>query len=531
MKAILQSPAELVTVERRREPTRLLFRARYPSAWQICFLLLGIQFAWLIAALMSRRIDLALVETGQIYAERRFVGAGFVAVAVVILGLANAIRQPRLRWLVLGLIVHAAGTALFGDVLLLRMGNIDTQTSLTGSVLSRGIMVALVAVGVLWPAPPLLTFRLAAAVFGAYLALVALVVDFADRLPRLMAFDRLPPEPATGVTPGFTPLYWVIGAFVVALSLAIALESARRYRSWELDSWFVAFACLLAGFALHSWFRPSLYGVNTEFASANAIMTVNFLVIVLGSTFTLRKVADQAAADRDALAVETRRMSDLERLRADFMTMVAHELSQPLLAIRRTAEVLALDELPATQERAVASITTQVDTLFAMIDDVRASGATKAEDFTVHIIQVSQAQLFERVRRFADTLPGNHPVLFEMGVPGEVWTDDGRIEQVLRNLLTNAGRYTPTGTSVTVRALPIGSNTARIEVEDEGSGIENDELQRVMRKYERGDSNQPGLGVGLYLSNRILQSCGSSLQYRTGARGGACFWFDLPRVS
>lgn len=531
MKSVLERPVESFGFERGFDSIRGFTRFRPESTQLACLVLLGIQSAWLVVALTNSRFHLALSDPGGVHAERRFVAVAYLAIALVLLSLAHAVGQPRLRWLVLGLAIHAVGTTLFGDLLIQSLGTLDTHTQLMGSVLSRAAMVVFAAVGILLANPPLLTARLAAAMTAGYLALVALLIHFSDLLPSLVTFDRIPAEPATGITSGFSGFYWLLGIGVVGLSFGVALVAARRRHIQEFGSWFFVSLCLLAGYLLHSWFRPSLYGVSTEFTTANALMTINFAVIMVGATLELRKVADRAAADRDALAVETQRLGDLERLRADFTTVVAHELVQPLLAIRRTAEALALDDLSPAQQRAVGSITTQATTLFAMIDDVRASGTTRSEDLSIHITRVQPDGLFERVRTYAETLPGNHPVGFEQGLSGEIWADEDRIAQVLRNLLTNAGRYTPAGTIVTVRAIPITGTIARIEIEDEGPGIDASAIQRVFRKFERGTSDEPGLGVGLYLSQRILQCSGSNLMYRAGSRGGACFWFDLPRVS
>lgn len=489
-------------------------------------------FGWLIVALVTPRFALVLLDTGGIYTVQWFVGSILLTMAFTLFGFAYASQQPRLRWLALGLVVHALGNMFFGDVLPRMTGGVDLETGLYGLLLTRGCMIGLTATGLLLSRPPKLTIGRATVITGAYLALLAFVPVVANALPPLVAFEAIPALPVTGPTPGFTWFYWLVSAVIILLAWATMFRVVLAYSGWRLNSWVVVVTVILAAAMTHTAFRPSLFGFSTELTSANVLMTLLGLLIVIGSMFSLRTIADTIAAERDALAIETRRLADLERLRSDFTTMVAHELAQPLVAIRRTAESMQLlDPASLEQRQAFATIAAEASTLFTLIDDVYASATTRSEDFSLDIVPVDLGAVLDRAQVFAAALPGSHPPQVEEGVDGDVWADPIRIEQVLKNLLDNAVRYTPPGTPITLRSVRVAGSIARIEVEDEGPGIEPDQLQRVFGKYERGTSGESGLGVGLYLSRRILRGCGSDLHYRRGASGGSCFWFDLPRVS
>jgi signal transduction histidine kinase len=111
-----------------------------------------------------------------------------------------------------------------------------------------------------------------------------------------------------------------------------------------------------------------------------------------------------------------------------------------------------------------------------------------------------------------------------------VIADQERIGQVLRNLVNNAIKYSPDGTPVEVRAIPEGSHV-RMEVEDQGYGIAEEDQQVIFECFGRGrDSrtlNLRGSGLGLYLSRRIVEAHGSELRVASVPDQGSTFSFDL----
>jgi signal transduction histidine kinase len=104
---------------------------------------------------------------------------------------------------------------------------------------------------------------------------------------------------------------------------------------------------------------------------------------------------------------------------------------------------------------------------------------------------------------------------------------------VLRNLLSNAAKYSPDGAPVEMRALR-DERFVRIEVADHGSGIHPDDMRRIFEKFGRGRDEEghevQGVGLGLYLSRGILRSHGSELEARSTPGEGSVFSFELEAV-
>ena len=118
-------------------------------------------------------------------------------------------------------------------------------------------------------------------------------------------------------------------------------------------------------------------------------------------------------------------------------------------------------------------------------------------------------------------------------VPDQVLADRERIGQVLRNLIQNAAKYSPLGAPIELRATASGG-WVRFEVADRGRGIPPDEQRRIFEKFGRGRDERgqrvPGLGLGLYLSRRLVQMHGSELTVEPRPGGGSTFVFALERL-
>ena len=144
--------------------------------------------------------------------------------------------------------------------------------------------------------------------------------------------------------------------------------------------------------------------------------------------------------------------------------------------------------------------------------------------------QVPAAELIAASTAHNRDLPGCHPLLTNVLAEADVLADPERIGQVLQNLLNNAVKFSPDGSPIEVRAERSGA-VVRIEVVDHGPGIAPGDEDRIFEKYVRGQyqaqRGSTGAGLGLYLSQRIVQAHGSELAVKPTPGGGATFWFEL----
>jgi signal transduction histidine kinase len=154
-------------------------------------------------------------------------------------------------------------------------------------------------------------------------------------------------------------------------------------------------------------------------------------------------------------------------------------------------------------------------------------------EFRVELAPVSAAVLVAEAASYARTLDGDHRLIVS-GQPEEtVLADPQRIAQVLRNLLSNAAKYSDPGMPIELRSSR-EANRVRFTVCDRGYGIHPDDMTRIFEKFGRGRDRSgrsvAGVGLGLYLSRRIAQLHGSELAVTSTLDEGSSFSFDLEVV-
>ncbi len=129
----------------------------------------------------------------------------------------------------------------------------------------------------------------------------------------------------------------------------------------------------------------------------------------------------------------------------------------------------------------------------------------------------------------------NHTLVLdapEEGILAEV--DEGRLEQVLNNLVSNAVKYSPDGSRIVVGIRPQEPAEVLIWVKDSGRGISHQHLEHIFERFYRAGTpeNQAveGLGLGLYISHRIVNLHGGRLRVESSPDKGSTFSFSLPRT-
>jgi signal transduction histidine kinase len=289
---------------------------------------------------------------------------------------------------------------------------------------------------------------------------------------------------------------------------------------------------LQAGSQLHGLFWPSTYSL--VLTTSDVLRFAFAACIAVGGILELRRIAAERAQLLAAEQEQSQRLAELAVLKADFTSMVAHELGNPLAAIRGLTDMLATGALsPADQAHAVTAIQNQTEALTALAADVQAAATVEREDFAIVPRPVLLRALLADASQYARTLPGEHALVTPIVTQQMVWADPDRIGQVLRNLLSNAAKYSPSGTTIELCARMRGERV-RIEVVDYGYGIDPSDVVRIFEKFGRGRDRAgrrvAGVGLGLYLSRRIVRAHGSDLTVESSPGAGSTFGFDLETV-
>lgn len=232
---------------------------------------------------------------------------------------------------------------------------------------------------------------------------------------------------------------------------------------------------------------------------------------------------------------DRRDAEDAASAREMMLAVVSHELRSPLNAIRLWNSLLqsAGGPDPETLKRAISQIQTSVDAQSRLIADL-----LDATRFEAGSIQVDKRRFdwAVAVRELAET---EAPVAAERGIelvpaitdrPAWVHGDRLRLEQVLRNLLTNAFKFTPGGGSVEV-GLSIRDERAVLQVSDTGPGVDPAQLKRLFDRFwqadKRDERRHGGVGLGLYLVKQIVVQHGGSVSAQSDG-AGMRFVVELP---
>ena len=442
----------------------------------------------------------------------------------------------RVLWIAGGLLVLGLGGLGFGYLKVLLGISPDLNAAAYESLSVRTLAGALFVVGLTPRTPPRLGWRLLAIALVA-LPVIGLAVEVWEHLlpPLVLVAD---PSAASGARDNSLVLarwHWAPSVVPFGLAVAAALGAALGHRRGSVPGWLLAAMVLFAGSQLHNLFWPSSYGL--VLTTADLLRLAFATVLLYGVVLELVHVAQERAGLLAAEREQSRRLGELSALKADFTAMVAHELGSPVAAVRRLTDLMDLaPEDPDLRVHAVNAIRKETDAIKALVSDVRATATAERVDFAVQPRPVALGELLAEARFYAQSLPGEHPVGMYVGTVGpeeKVWADPERIEQVLRNLLSNAAKYSPDGAPVEVRVLR-DERFVRIEVADHGSGIHPDDLMRIFEKFGRGSDVKghkvQGVGLGLYLSRGILRSHGSELEARSTRGEGSVFSFELKAV-
>ncbi len=224
----------------------------------------------------------------------------------------------------------------------------------------------------------------------------------------------------------------------------------------------------------------------------------------------------------------------LERLREDIFNMAWHDMKTPLAVIRGHAELLhrrlsSGDRDRKALEADAASIVTHTDRLAELLTTLFDVSCLEAGLLSISRWRTDLGALARDVTESVrSTTHHQINVLADQSVVGE-W-DERRIRQVLMNLLSNAMKYSPEGSTVTV-SLAAGERIATGRVRDEGIGLDSTELAQLFRRGYRAQSarNVVGGGLGLYFSNGIVAAHGGRMWAESLGHGkGSTFSFILP---
>jgi signal transduction histidine kinase len=236
------------------------------------------------------------------------------------------------------------------------------------------------------------------------------------------------------------------------------------------------------------------------------------------------------------------RAQDLARaadLKSRVLSDISHEIRTPLNAILNVTRLLVdrVDgDLTAEQERQVRLIRSSATTLSELVNDLLELARMEAGKTVARVSDFSVSDLFAALRGvFRPLLTGDSVELVFEDVAGlpQLRTDEGKLGQILRNLISNALKFTERG-EVRVSAQLLAGDRVAVSVRDTGIGISPEDLERIFQEFSQVENplqrRAQGAGLGLPLSRKLAEFLGGSLDVRSAPGQGSVFTTTIPLV-
>jgi PAS domain S-box-containing protein len=236
-------------------------------------------------------------------------------------------------------------------------------------------------------------------------------------------------------------------------------------------------------------------------------------------------------------AEDITRLKELQRLREEWMSVIAHDLRQPIGIIAMAADFLPSlheSQLSTKEEDMMSRIRSSAHTLARMVEDLLDLSLLEAQRLKLERIWVDPSALvYETIDRLSH-LTGDRRVKVIDGHMSRVFVDPMRIGQVLGNLVSNAVKYGERDKEIVVRLEP-RAGEVEVAVTNYGKGIEAAELPRIFNRFARTKmsrgSSIPGLGLGLYISKGVIEAHGGRMWVESTPGATTTFHVTLPAAA
>ena len=233
------------------------------------------------------------------------------------------------------------------------------------------------------------------------------------------------------------------------------------------------------------------------------------------------------------------RLGELDRLKAEFVSMASHELKTPLNVILGYLTLLddgVYGPLTDKQREVVRTLERQSHSLNRLVRQLLDVSRYDAGGARLNLQPLDSRAFFAELENSLVVLAQQRGVVFSVtaadGMPAEVWWDRDRMTEAVGNLITNACKFTPRGGVVALHGDG-EPGTVRIEVRDSGVGIPAPELPHVFRKFFQAGNQEAtsaaGTGLGLAIVRGIIEAHGGSVHVSSEVGVGTTFTIQLPQ--
>jgi len=255
-------------------------------------------------------------------------------------------------------------------------------------------------------------------------------------------------------------------------------------------------------------------------------------------TAALERQKDDLARSTKEIEAKARELEQASRYKSDFLANMSHELRTPLNSSLILAKLLGDNpdgNLTEEQVKFAQTIQSSGNDLLALINDILDLSKIEAGQMEIRAESLSLARLVKDMQRTFEPIAAQKGLTFNVkiakGVPDTIETDRQRLEQVLKNLLSNAFKFTEKG-SVELALSKDGDDQVVMAVTDTGIGISSDHQAAIFEAFRQADGTisrkYGGTGLGLSISRELTRLLGGAIALKSTPGKGSTFALNLP---
>jgi PAS domain S-box-containing protein len=265
------------------------------------------------------------------------------------------------------------------------------------------------------------------------------------------------------------------------------------------------------------------HGINTRYVSVNADPLFSADGQQTGAVAVLHDITERR---------------HIEQLQRDFVSTVSHELRTPLTSISGSLGLInggALGPVPASMTAMLSIAQQNSQRLSLLINDLLDMDKLLAGKMDFNLQEQALLPLLEEALRSNQGYAEQYQVSYQLlpSSDARVTVDGLRLQQVLANFLSNACKFSPPGSHISLR-LDTLDGQVRVNVCDQGSGVPAEFQARIFHKFSQADASstrqQGGTGLGLAISKELIERMGGSIGFDSSAQG-TTFWFQFARAN